>query len=141
MQRPTSFKQVRCFFGMIFYLWKYIKDCGKLTAPISNLTKGSTKCKYNWTHECDLNFQILKQCLIEAPVLQFPNNAGQYKTETDASNTAIGAVLLIKNPGQDDYLPVCYGSRKLTPAETRYPIHNKELLSIYHACRKWRCYL
>lgn len=46
--------------------------------------------------ECDLNFQILKQYLIKVPTLQYPNNEGQYKIETDASNTAIDDVLQIK---------------------------------------------
>ena len=141
MQRPTLVKQVRCFLGMITYLRKYIKDCGQLTPPINDLAKGNGKQKIIWTPECNKKIQTLKRRLIKAPILQYLNNKGCYKLDSDASNTAIGAVLRICQPGQEDYLPVCYESRKLTDTKTRYLIHNKELLAIYHACRKWRCYL
>ena len=126
MQRPTSVKQVRYFLGMVAYLRKYIKDCGKLTAPINDLTKGNAKRKFVWTPEHDKNFHALKQALIEAPILQYPNNNGCYELESDANDTAIGAVLRIRQPGQQDFLLVCYEIRKLTNTKQRYPIHDKE---------------
>jgi transposase InsO family protein len=54
---------------------------------------------------------------------------------TDASNTAIGAVLM---QGEQ---PIAYESRKLTGAEKNYPVHEKEQLAIIHAVTKWRHYL
>jgi hypothetical protein len=38
-------------------------------------------------------------------------------------------------------LPVAFESRKLNPAEARYPTHEKELLAVVHALREWRHYL
>ena len=56
--------------------------------------------------------------------------------ETDASNFAIGAVLLQLQ--QDNLLhPVAFYSSKIIPAETNYPIYDKEMLSIVAACVKW----
>ena len=53
--------------------------------------------------------------------------------ETDASNFAIGAVLLQLQ--QDNILhPVAFYSRKMIPAETNYPIYDKEMLAIVAAC-------
>ena len=59
--------------------------------------------------------------------------------ETDASDLATGAVLLQKH--RDGLHPVAYYSKKLNPAERNYSVYDKELLAIYRACMKWRCYL
>ena len=57
----------------------------------------------------------------------------------DASGTHIGAVL---SQNHDDQLhPVAFHSRKLTPAETNYPTHERELLAIVDAAKRWRHYL
>ena len=37
--------------------------------------------------------------------------------------------------------PVCYESRKLNPAKTRYGAYERELLGIVWAVGKWRHYL
>ena len=37
--------------------------------------------------------------------------------------------------------PIAYLSKKMLDAETRYPVHEQELLAIIHALQNWRCYL
>ena len=37
--------------------------------------------------------------------------------------------------------PVAYWSRKMTPAEKNYDVHDKELLALVMAVKHWRCYL
>src|SRR5690606_27027153 len=37
--------------------------------------------------------------------------------------------------------PVAFTSRKLQPQETRYPIHDKEMLAVVYAMMTWRVYL
>ena len=39
-----------------------------------------------------------------------------------------------------DFLPICFYSRKFTPAEHNYPIYDKELLAVVEAFRQWRVY-
>src|SRR6202035_4323512 len=60
--------------------------------------------------------------------------------ETDSSDYAIGASIL--QYGDDNKLhPVAYQSTKLSPAQVKYPIHEKELLAIKEALRIWECYV
>lgn len=58
--------------------------------------------------------------------------------ETDASDKAIGACLTQEYDGKRR--PVACHSRKLTPAEQNYDIHDKELLAIVAALQHWRVY-
>ena len=39
-----------------------------------------------------------------------------------------------------DLHPVCFYSRKFTPAELNYPIYDKELLAVVEAFKQWRVY-
>ena len=63
----------------------------------------------------------------------------KFVVRIDISDFAIGQLLL-----QDDeqrIRPVAYESRKLSPTELNYLIHEKELLAIIHALKIWRIYL
>ena len=94
---------------------------------------------YIWTDEQQTAFNELKRCLTAAPVLLVANPNQPFTVTTDASDYAIGAVLS-QNQGRGDQ-PIAYESRKLSPHELNYAIHEKELLAIVHALRTWRTYL
>ena len=59
--------------------------------------------------------------------------------EPDASDFALGAVLSQRD--EDKRLhPVAFHSRKFTPAEINYDIHDKVFLAIVDAFKHWRRY-
>ena len=60
--------------------------------------------------------------------------------ETDASDYALVAVLSIRTP-DGDYHPVAFHSQTFKDAETNYDVHDKELMAIYDAFKRWRHYL
>ena len=82
----------------------------------------------------------MKQKLIEAPVLAQPDVHQLFRIETDASEWALGCVLL---QGGDDGLlhPIAFDGRKLKGAELNYPTQEKELLAIKHALCLWEWYI
>jgi hypothetical protein len=85
-------------------------------------------------------FETLKKAFISAPVLVHFDPSKVAVVETDASDFALGAILSQK--GEDNRLhPVAFHSRKLTPAEINYEIHDKELLAIMDCFGRWRRYL
>ena len=60
--------------------------------------------------------------------------------EADASDFALGCVL--SQLSVDGHLhPICFYSRKFTPAELNYPIYDKELLVVVAAFKQWRVYM
>ncbi|MBW0591653.1 hypothetical protein O181_131368 [Austropuccinia psidii MF-1] len=59
--------------------------------------------------------------------------------ETNASNYALGAVL--SQVSDSEKHPIAFDSCKLLPAEPNYEIHDKELLGIVWALKRWRAFL
>lgn len=84
-------------------------------------------------------FNTCKNLLINEPILQYPDFTKPFILTTDASNSAIGAVLSQGNVGSD--LPVAFASRTLNDSETKYSTIEKELLAIVWAVKYFRPYL
>jgi len=104
---------------------------------LHNLTcKGAT---FSWTSECETAFQELKQALTSTPMLVAPCDSGQYVLDTDASDTALGAVL--QQVQGDKVHVIGYASRTLNPSQARYCITRRELLGVVFGLKKFRQYL
>ena len=58
----------------------------------------------------------------------------------DASSFGLGAVLLQKGP-ENEWRPVAYVSRAMTPTERRYAQIEKEALALTWACERFADYL
>lgn len=66
-------------------------------------------------------FEQLKHLFAREPVLKHPDPTQAFIVQADASDVAVGAVLLQKN-GQDQLQPCAYTSRKLSPTEREWAI-------------------
>jgi len=75
----------------------------------------------------DAKFKILKEKLMTAPVLKYPDFTEEFIVTT-ASVFAIGAVLSQGKVGNDR--PIAYASRVLSRAEQNYNTTEKKLLAI-----------
>ena len=130
---PTDLNQLRSFLGLANYFRRFIKGFAQVAAPLNNLLSKNTV--FSWSAACQQSFEEIKHLLTVAPVLALPVWDKKFQLYTDASDYAIGAVLL-----QDSH-PVAYESRKLNPAETRYSTRERETLAIVHALRHFRPYV
>src|SRR6185437_15048736 len=81
----------------------------------------------------------LKSAIVAGPILILPDPKLPFVINTDASGFAIGAVLQ-QDQGKG-LQPIAFLSKKMLDAETRYPVHEQELLAIIHALSSWRQYL
>ena len=73
------------------------------------------------------------------PILKIYTPSLPTVVEIDVSDFTLGVCLVQKYP--DEWHPVTYYSRKMTPLELNYNIYNKELLGIVTALKKWRAFL
>jgi hypothetical protein len=130
---PKNVHDVRSFLGLVNHFRKFIDHYSEIAVPLTNLTKKSHP--WVWTGRCQDALELLKQKLIEAPLLGTPDERLPYEVVTDASDLGLGGVLL-----QGGH-PVAFESRKLNSAELNYQTTEKEMLAVLHALRVWRCYL
>ena len=82
---------------------------------------------------------MLKQALIEAPILQSPNWDLPFEIMCDASDYAVGAALgnrLDKKP-----TAICYVSKTLIKAQINYTTMEKELLAVVYTLKKFQPYI
>ena len=86
MQPPTTPKQVRAFLGLVRYYRKFIKGFAKIAKPLTLLT--IQQVKFEWTPVHHTAFLHLKEAIVQAPILQYPNPDKKYMVYTDASDNA-----------------------------------------------------
>ena len=137
MSPPKDVRGVRGFIGCVSYYRRFCPKFSEIAAPLIRLTK--KYAKFDWTTECQQAFDRLKQLLVEAPTLAFPDISREYTLYTDASETCIGAVL-VQDFGQGEQ-PIHYLSHKLSDTKRKWPIVEKEAYAIYYALQKLDHYL
>ncbi len=99
--------------------------------------KTSDKVEFEWTLEIQKAFDTLKQALITAPVLAYPDFAKPFVVATDASEKAISAVRSQKDENGREYT-IHYVSHALNDVEKNYSTYKRERLAIVFALKKFR---
>jgi hypothetical protein len=127
---PDTTKKLFSFLCSVNYYRSLIPNYGRITADLYKMCEGRTR-KCSWSASLLRSFAFLKQSLVTAPILAFPNFSLPFFIQTDASNNAIGAVLLQKQSNL--FKPVAFASRKLSETEKRYSTTERELLAIIYA--------
>lgn len=130
---PSKVPELRSFLGLANYYRRFIKGYSKLVAPLTDLLRKD--CPWTWGAEQEEAFQRVKEALASEPVLRLPDFSAPFEVHTDASDRAIGGVLV-----QGKH-PVAYESRKLKECEQRYTTHEKEMTAVVHCLQLWRHYL
>src|SRR5205807_1020238 len=92
---PTTIRGIRQFIGLVSYYQKFIKEFAKIATPINLLMRKNVL--YEWKEEQQKVFELLKQKLIEAPILTHLNFDKLFLIYTDASGIGLSAILSQKN--------------------------------------------
>ena len=135
---PADVRQLRSFLGLASYYRRFIPAFSKVATPLFALTRKDAL--FRWDEQCQKSFDHLKDLLIQAPLLVFPDFAKPFVLETDASGQGLGAVL---GQQQESGLvaPIAYASRTLQKHEQNYGVTELEALGVVWAIRHFRPYL
>lgn len=135
--KPTNLTELQRFLGLANYYRRFVKGYSRVAAPLTNLATPKIE-GWPWGEQQDEAFAALKHALSTAPVISAPDMSQPFIVTTDASDFAVGAVLSQLGPPPRT---IAFESHKLNPAQRNYPVHDREMLAIVDALRKWRHYL
>ena len=134
---PTNAKALSRFLGQIRWHSRMIRHLADFATPLHAAVH---RIPFQWAETEEKAYQALKVMLSQAPVVQPPDWSKSFHVFVDASDVAIGSVLMqLTEPKW--YRPVYYASRKLSKAERNYSTTEREALGMVYSVTKYRHYL
>ncbi|CAI7797521.1 unnamed protein product [Closterium sp. NIES-54] len=89
---PTSVKELQSFLGFANYYRRFIQGYTSIASPLTDLLRNGVD--FNWGPAQQQAIEQMKQSLTSSPTLSYPVPTCPNVVVTDASDRAIGAVLL-----------------------------------------------
>ena len=131
--QPKSVTEVRSFLGVVQYWRKFISNFSLIAAPLHALT-GLNKV-FQWGGKQQKAFNTLKEKISTTPVLALPDLQRPFEIQMDASDYAMGALLIQHGK------PICYHFETFNYAVVNYPTYDKELYALIQSVKKWKHFL
>ncbi len=128
---PTDARALQRFIGMVGFFSNFIPNYTDLISPLYAKLKHFSP----WTEEEKICFENLKGAVFDS-VLHIPAHDETLFLYTDASDIAISGILVNKL-GR----PIQFCSRKLSTAESRYDIVEREALAVFWSINRCRTFL
>jgi hypothetical protein len=126
-KEPKTVKDIRKFLGFCNFYRCFIRNFSSIAKPLNTLLKKDVKWNFGNTEK--MAFEQLKKLICEEPVLIQPDQTKPFEVEVDASNYAVGAVLMQRDD-KNVLHPVAFFSKTMNEAQRNYDVYNKELLGL-----------
>ena len=141
--QPNTPRKLREFLWLINFSHRFIPHYADIVRPLhallaTNKTK-QPKQPIAWDDNTLKAFNDIKQAIADTSLLSYPTPDAPTNIMTDASNTAVCAVLqqMIDN----NWRPIAFFSKTLKPQETRYSTFDRELLAVYLAIKRFQHFI
>ena len=135
MPKPRNPKEIKQFLGLCSYYRKFVPHFSDISRPLEKLT--GHEVIWNWCNKCDLSFQMMKDFLISAPILKYPDTSKPYTIFTDASKYGWAGVLtqeytsVIDGKEVTTNHPVSFVSGMFHGSQLNWAAMTKEVYAIY----------
>ncbi|KAE8674455.1 cytochrome P450 78A7-like [Hibiscus syriacus] len=104
---PTKVTKLRVFLGLTNYYRRFVKGYSKIATLLTELLKKDKV--WEWSTKCQGAFEKIKEAMVSEPVLVLPDYTKPFVVFTDASDVAIGGVLIY-----------FFTQKKLSPKQARW---------------------
>ncbi|XP_075655171.1 uncharacterized protein LOC142625385 [Castanea sativa] len=127
LHSPRNPKEVQKLAGMIAALNRFISRSADRCRPFYRLLHRWKD--FQWSNECNLTFEDLKQYLSRPPILSTPEKEEVLYAYLAVTNHSVSLVLIRNDDGVQK--PIYYVSKSLQEVEQRYLLLEKALLAVY----------
>ena len=137
MHPPKTPKQICAFLRWVGYYRKFIKNFTKIAKPLTLLT--CQQVKFDWTPTHHEAFLKLKESIIQASILWYPDPNKRYIVYTNASDDACGAQLSQEHDGME--FPIAFLVHTFLETQRKWSTTEQEAYGVYYTITKWNYYL
>ena len=145
MPKLRNPKEIKQFLGLCGYYRKFVPHFVDILKPLAKLTG----CDVKWDRctKCGLSFQFMKDFLISAPILKYPDTSKPYTIFTDVSKYGWTGVLteghtsVIDGKEVTTNHPVSFVSGMFCGSQLNWAAMTKEAYAIYMTIKKSTFYL
>jgi hypothetical protein len=134
---PHDVKGIARLVGMVNSFAKFIPHLAERAAPLNAFCKKNVKIV--WGPEQQQAFDDLKLAIVKPPVLCMPDFSRRFILKTDASSSAVAALLLQVVDGFRQ--PIAYASRTLTSPERNFSAYELHCFAVLFGLEKFRAYV
>lgn len=136
---PETITHLHSFLGMCNFFHAHLPEFAEVSLLFTDLFKGSKhgRQRLAWTLECDHTFAQLKDMLTTAPLLRHFDPTLRMAVQINASQHAVGAVLLQWEECEQNPRPICFLPRKLQGSQWHYDVRNSEALAAQVPLAAW----
>ena len=137
---PSTKRKLKEFLGLVNFYHCFIPHCAHIVQPINKLlTATHAEKSLQWDEQSSQTFFTIKQAFANVSLLAHPQHDAPTDIMMDASDIAVGAVLQEKV--NDQWCPIAFFSKRLTPPETKYSTFDRELLAVYLAIKHFQHFI
>jgi hypothetical protein len=136
---PDSKLVLQSFLGTAQWFQPFLPNLAQLAHPLWGLLRRNVD--FVWKADHQQAWQKVKNAILSAPVLVHVVPGSLVILWPDASEKGIGGAILQRESGSEKLGLLAFASRKLTPAETRYPTIEQEALAVIFLLGKARPFI
>lgn len=134
---PNNSVSVKKFLQLCNYYRKFVPKLSIISSPLNTLT--GKKAKFIWSNQCQNSFDNLKNSILNAKILNYPNNSKQFILTIDSTKLGIQATLSQATNLND--FPIAYASSSFSKCDRNKSSNFQELLSIHFSINYFKTYL
>jgi hypothetical protein len=145
IEMPKHTKAMQRFLGTALFFKSFVPNYSHLVAPLyDTLKKGFSWDPGTWTVDYQAVFQAVKEALMDSVAIYFPDYNLDWILRVDASELAVGAVLLQVHENEDGekaMQPLGFLSQKFSEQALKWDAFKKEAYAVFWGVKSFEYYL